>query len=68
MQIGAKNHTKMIEWDQIMEMSKIYANQNAQRTIQQSEVMAFRYAVTLLKCQILLGDAKGHNLTILLAA
>ena len=68
MQSGARNHTKVNKWDPIMEMSKIYANQNALRTIQQSEVMAFRYAVTLLKCQTLLGDARGHNLTILLAA
>ena len=67
MQIGTRNHTKMKKWDLIMEMSKIYANQNTQRTIQQSEVMAFRYAVTLLKSQTLLDDAEGHDLTILLA-
>ena len=50
-----------------MEMTRIYANQEAQRATQYCYGMSLRFNLTWLKSQTLLGHAEGHQLTILLA-
>ena len=67
MQIGDKNSSKMIKWDQIMEMGQISENQKAQGATWHWLVMPFRYSLTWQKFQRLLGNAEEHHLTILSA-